>query len=127
MPSVSNWWGVFVLPLLGWLASRAVTGRVSAGEGTVTGAVGAFAGAVAGEWWRDRRLEPSLRIGFHATVGKLLAALVKGLLAATGAIVVAMLGLLGYVPGLRALGSVREDYIPMAPSTAVNIPIQPRT
>ncbi|CAB1368795.1 PAS domain-containing hybrid sensor histidine kinase/response regulator [Denitratisoma oestradiolicum] len=31
---------------------------------------------------------------------------------------VAMAGLLAYVPGLRALGSIRPDYIPMAPSTA---------
>ncbi len=34
--------------------------------------------------------------------------------------VIAVLGLLGYIPGLRTLGSVRLDYIPMAPSTAVS-------
>lgn len=35
-----------------------------------------------------------------------------------GAAIVASAGLLGYVPGLRILGSLRSDYIPMAPSTA---------
>lgn len=35
-----------------------------------------------------------------------------------GAAAVAVAGLLGYVPGLRVLGSIRADYIPMAPSTA---------
>jgi len=39
---------------------------------------------------------------------------------AIGAIVVALMGLLGYVPGLGLLGSVREGFIPMAPSTAVS-------
>ncbi len=41
------------------------------------------------------------------------------ILGAAGAIVVAIMGLLGYIPGLGSLGSVREDYIPMAPSTAI--------
>lgn len=35
-----------------------------------------------------------------------------------GTITVAMMGLLGYLPGMRALGKLREDFIPMAPSTA---------
>ena len=39
---------------------------------------------------------------------------------AAGAIVVALMGLLGYVPGLGVLGSVHEGYIPMAPSTAIS-------
>lgn len=37
---------------------------------------------------------------------------------AIGAILIALLGLLGYVPGLQILGRIREGYIPMAPSTA---------
>lgn len=32
----------------------------------------------------------------------------------------ALFGLLGYIPGLRILGSFREDYVPMAPSTAIS-------
>ena len=39
-------------------------------------------------------------------------------LGSAGAALVALAGLLGYVPGLRVLGSLRSDYIPMAPSTA---------
>ena len=39
---------------------------------------------------------------------------------ALGAIVVATLGLVAYLPGLGFLGSVREGYIPMAPSTAIS-------
>ena len=41
-------------------------------------------------------------------------------LGAAGSIVVALMGLLGYVPGLGLLGSVREDYVPMPPSTAIS-------
>ncbi len=37
------------------------------------------------------------------------------------AAVIAIAGILGYVPGLRAFGSIRPDYIPMAPSTAACI------
>jgi len=39
-------------------------------------------------------------------------------LGAVGATVIAVAGLLGYVPGLHLLGSLRQDYVPMAPSTA---------
>ncbi|MDP6043971.1 MAG: PAS domain-containing protein, partial [Phycisphaerae bacterium] len=39
---------------------------------------------------------------------------------AGGATLIAIFGLMGYVPGLGLLGSVREGYIPMAPSTAVS-------
>jgi len=35
-----------------------------------------------------------------------------------GAIVLALMGFVAYLPGLRALGAVRPGYIPMAPSTA---------
>ena len=37
-----------------------------------------------------------------------------------GAILIALLGLLSYVPGLQSLGRIQEGYIPMAPSTAVS-------
>ena len=42
------------------------------------------------------------------------------LFGAAGAILIALLGLLGYVPGLGLLGSVHEGYVPMAPSTAIS-------
>ena len=83
-------WGV-IGAFFGGITGAVLGSGVAPVLGTLAGGfAGAFAGAVAGEWWRDRKLEPSLRIGFHATVGKLLAALVKGLLAATGAVVVAI-------------------------------------
>ncbi len=41
------------------------------------------------------------------------------LLGSAGAIALAILGLISYIPGLGVLGSVQEDYIPMAPSTAI--------
>jgi len=46
--------------------------------GSIVGSfVGAFAGAILGEYYAQRRLEPSLRIGTHAFIGKLVAILVK--------------------------------------------------
>ena len=38
----------------------------------------------------------------------------------SGAIVIAVMGLMGYIPELALLGSVREGYIPMAPTTAIS-------
>ncbi len=50
--------------------------------GAVVGSfLGAFSGAVLGEYWRERNLEPSLRIGAHAFVGRLAAILIKHLIA----------------------------------------------
>jgi uncharacterized protein len=78
-------WGI-VGTFLGGIAGAAVGSAMLPLVGTFAGAfVGAFAGAVGGEYLRDRRLEPSLRVGFHATVGRFLALFAKGLLAAGGA------------------------------------------
>lgn len=50
--------------------------------GAVVGSfLGAFSGAVAGEYWRERTLEPSLRIGIHAFIGRLVAILIKHFIA----------------------------------------------
>ena len=46
MPAVSNWWGLLILPLLGLLASRAVTARAQANQGAVAGAVAALVGSL---------------------------------------------------------------------------------
>lgn len=55
--------------------------------GTLLGSfAGAFAGAVAGEYLRDQQLEPSLRIGLHSTVGRILATTVKFALSVTGCV-----------------------------------------
>jgi uncharacterized protein YqgC (DUF456 family) len=77
--------GTFVGGLLGGAAG---TGVVPVAGTLIGGFLGAFAGATVAELIRERRLEPSVRIGFHATVGKLLAVLVKYALAATGVVVV---------------------------------------
>ena len=42
------------------------------------------------------------------------------IICALGAIAVAIMGLLGYLPGMELIGSIKENYIPMAPSTAVS-------
>mgnify|MGYP001066767821 FL=1 len=58
----------------------------------------------------DNGQEAPLRFGFKMTLT----------LGPVGAILIAIMGLLGYVPGLRLLGSIHPDYIPMAPSTAAS-------
>ncbi|MGM0566366.1 MAG: PAS domain S-box protein [Bacteroidota bacterium] len=42
------------------------------------------------------------------------------LISSSGVIALALMGLLGYLPGFRVLGSISKDFIPMAPSTAVS-------
>ncbi len=57
--------------------------------GTILGSfAGAFAGAVLGEYWKNDQLEPSLRVGWHATVGRILATVVKLGLSLTGIVFV---------------------------------------
>ena len=46
LPTISNWWGVLVLPLLGWFASRTVTGRARAKEGAGSTVVAALMGSL---------------------------------------------------------------------------------
>lgn len=66
--------GAFICGLLG-----AVVGTSALPVfGSILGSfVGAFAGAILGEYYHQRLLEPSLRIGTHAFIGKMLAILVK--------------------------------------------------
>jgi len=83
-------WGVagtFLGGIVGAIAGSAVIPVLGTFVG---GFAGAFAGAVLLEYLRDRRLEPSFRVGFHATVGRFLAVTVKGVLATAGAAVVAV-------------------------------------
>ncbi|MEZ5066648.1 MAG: DUF456 domain-containing protein [bacterium] len=73
--------GTFV----GGLVGAAIGSGVFPGVGTLAGVfLGGFAGAVGGELIHDRRLEPSLRVGVHATIGRMLAVLTKSLLAGAG-------------------------------------------
>ena len=81
-------WGViggFVGGLVGAIVG---SGAVPVLGTLLGGLVGAFGGAVLGEYLRDQQLEPSLRIGVHATVGKLLATTVKFGLSMAGTILV---------------------------------------
>lgn len=84
--------GAFVGGLVGAIAGSGVVPVV----GTLLGGLlGAFGGAVAGEYLRDQQLEPSLRIGVHATVGKLLATTVKFGLSVAGTVLVVRAALTG--------------------------------
>jgi len=81
-------WGVaggFVGGLAGAVAG---SGAVPVVGTLIGGLAGAFGGAVLGEYLRDQQLEPSLRIGVHATVGKLLATTVKFGLSVAGTVLV---------------------------------------
>jgi len=77
-------WGV-VGTFAGGIAGAALGSVVMPVIGTLVGVfVGGFAGAVLGELAGEKKLESSLRVGLHATVGRLLAVGVKGALAAIG-------------------------------------------
>jgi len=70
--------GGVVLAFVGGLIGAFVGNGLLPVAGAILGSfVGAFAGAVLGEYQQQRRLEPSLRIGTHAFVGRLLALVVK--------------------------------------------------
>jgi uncharacterized protein len=72
--------GAFVGGLAGAVAGGAVVPVIGAVAG---GFAGSFLGAVLGQYLRERRLRPSLRIGWHAFAGKTLAGLFKVALSAT--------------------------------------------
>lgn len=77
LPGASNWWGVLILPLLGLLASRAVTSRARAGQGTVKNAAVALSGSVL----VGVAMAVSFASGYESfTSGIFLAVLVAGLL-----------------------------------------------
>ena len=66
--------GAFTGGLLGAVLGNGVVPVVGALLGSF---VGAFLGAVTGEYVRQRRIEPSLRIGGHAFLGRMLSLLFK--------------------------------------------------
>jgi uncharacterized protein YqgC (DUF456 family) len=70
--------GGVVLAFVGGIVGAVLGNGIVPVVGAVLGSfVGAFAGAVGGEFLRQQRLEPSLRIGGHAFVGRLLAMVAK--------------------------------------------------
>jgi len=63
---------------LGGLVGAAAGSGVSPLVGTLLGSIlGSWAGAVLGEYWYQRSLAPSLRVGGHAFAGKMAAILFK--------------------------------------------------
>ncbi|MEZ4388247.1 MAG: DUF456 domain-containing protein [Candidatus Krumholzibacteriia bacterium] len=66
--------GGFLGGLVGALLGNGLVPLVGAVVGSF---VGAFLGSVAGQYWQQRRLEPSLRVGGHAFVGRMLAVAFK--------------------------------------------------
>ena len=66
--------GGFAGGLLGAMAGNSVLPVVGAVLGSFAGA---FLGCVAGEYWRQQHLDASLRIGWHAFVGRIAAIVVK--------------------------------------------------
>lgn len=62
----------------GGLAGAVLGNGVVPVVGAVLGSfAGAFLGCVGGEFWQQRQLEPSLRVGGHAFVGRILSIVVK--------------------------------------------------
>jgi len=70
--------GAFLGGILGAVAGNGIVPVAGAVLGSLAGG---FGGAVLGEYHRRARIEPSLRVGGHAFVGRLLSILVKHLIA----------------------------------------------
>lgn len=88
-------WGVIGAFVGGVVGAVLGSGLVPVVGTLIGGLLGAFGGAVGGEYLRDQQLEPSLRIGVHATVGKLLATTVKFGLSVAGTVLVVRAALTG--------------------------------
>lgn len=88
-------WGVIGGFLGGFTGAIAGSAAVPILGTLLGGLLGAFGGAVAGEYLRDQKLEPSLRIGVHATVGKLLATSIKFGLSVAGTVLAVRAALTG--------------------------------
>ena len=66
----------------GGLAGAAIGNSLVPVIGAILGSfLGGFGGAVLGEYYRREKLEPSLRIGGHAFLGRLLAIMIKHVIA----------------------------------------------
>ena len=70
-------WGVFAAFVGGLLGALLGNGMVPVIGAVVGSFGGAFGGAVLGEYYQNQKLEPSLRVGGHAFLGRIMAMLVK--------------------------------------------------
>jgi uncharacterized protein len=67
-----------IMAFVGGLTGAWLGNQVFPIAGAVLGSfAGAFAGAVGGEYFNEQRLEPSLRIGGYAFLGRLIAIIIK--------------------------------------------------
>ena len=82
MPAVSNWWGLIVLPLLGWAASRSALGRAARHDAARRSTAAFFGALIVGL---------ALSLSFAA-----------GLESAASAIFLAALGIGVFLPTYRA-------------------------
>jgi hypothetical protein len=80
LPAVSNWWGLIVLPFLGWLASRSATRRAALDDTAAAKSMASFLGALL----VGLTLSLSFAEGFEsAATGIFLTALAAGLILPT--------------------------------------------
>jgi hypothetical protein len=76
LPAISNWWGLLILPSLGWIASRLATDRARADEGAAAKALAGFTCALV----VGAALSASFVVGYESvSSGLFLATLASGL------------------------------------------------
>ncbi len=74
-------WGVFAAFAGGLIGAVLGNGLVPVIGAVLGSFAGAFGGAVLGEYYQNEKLEPSLRVGGHAFLGRILAMVIKHLIA----------------------------------------------
>ena len=74
-------WGVFAAFAGGLIGAVLGNGLVPVVGAVLGSFAGAFGGAVLGEYYQNEKLEPSLRVGAHAFLGRILAMVIKHLIA----------------------------------------------
>jgi hypothetical protein len=77
LPAISNWWGLILLPFLGWLASRSAARDAESGDGTAMRSISRVLGALL----VGLALSSSFAAGFEsAATGIFLTSLAVGLI-----------------------------------------------
>jgi len=80
LPAVSNWWGLLVLPVLGWIASRTAVHRAAHDERAASRSVAAFLGSLS----VGATLSASFTMGYESFAsGLFLTSLAAGLVLPT--------------------------------------------
>ena len=77
LPAISNWWGLIILPSLGWLASRSATRDAASDDGAAARSISRFLGALL----VGLALSSSFAAGYESTAtGIFLTSLAVGLI-----------------------------------------------